>query len=128
MENAINGLFWLVGAMTVGVGLIAFIIWFGTVIKRVHRVARDYHDMAPNPDNYGTTNLFRKSEDRISETRKRLSLAERNSSNAIHRLGGHEQDYKHTKTAKAIKRDKKRKEIEEGCRNERDFRGGGDGM
>lgn len=117
-----------IGAVFVGSGLLALIIWFGIVIKRVHRVARDYHYSAPSPESWGEDNLFNKFIDSNSEIRKRLYVAERDSSNAKYRIDHHAKDYKHTKTAKKVALDKERKKIAEEDNHDRDIRGCGDGM
>ena len=117
-----------IGAVFVGSGLLALIIWLGVVIKRVHRVARDYHESAPSPDSWGTSNYFTKLQDGITETKKRLYLAERNSSNATYQIRHHAQDYKHTKTAKKVAIDKERKKAEQEYQHDADVRGCGDGM
>jgi hypothetical protein len=110
--NLVHGLLILVGAGTAGVGLIAFIIWVCTVIKRVHRVAKDYHETAPSPEVYGSSNYISRLQDGLTTTKNRLYIAERNGSNACLRIDHHVRDNKHTLTAKAVKRTQERKRIE----------------
>lgn len=122
--------FTLVGAAAVGAMVVTAIAWLCVQFKRVYRVARDYHEVAPKPEDvrpWGESNYFTRLQNGLTETKSRVYIAERNANNAIYRIGVHVKDYKHMKTAKAIKRDKERKAVEEGCRNKRDFRGG-DGM
>jgi len=113
MINLAYGLFMLVGALTVGVLAMLFLIWLGTVIKRVHRVSRDYHETAPTPELWGESNYFNCLQNGLTDTKGRLYIAERNGSNACYRIDVHVMDNKHTLTAKAIKRNKERKRLEE---------------
>ena len=97
-------------------------------IKKIHRVAKHYHMVAEDPDSFfGDRNHFARLQDKVLANEGRLYKTERDARNAGYQIDIHVRDNKHTKTAKAIKLAKERKKIEEGSRNEREFRGG-DGM
>ncbi len=93
-------------------------------IRNVIKVANDYED-AGEASRYQNTLLYLVTE--VKTLRERLYKAEREASNARYRIDSHVTDNKHTKTAKALKRDKERKQLEkeEGHRNAGSW---GDGM
>jgi hypothetical protein len=126
MEGLWNLLAFL-GAVVAGSSLICLVVWIGIWTQRLRRVVRDYHYSAPQPDGWGTSNLFQKFIDSNSEIRKRLYIAERNASNANFKIDMHVKDYKHTKTAKKVAIDKERKALEKERVHDDSVRGG-DGM
>jgi lipopolysaccharide export LptBFGC system permease protein LptF len=130
MEGLWNMLAFL-GAVVVGIGLFALILWIGAWSIRLRRVVRDYHETAPKPEDvrpWGESNLFQRIVNSSNETKNRLYVAERNASNAKYRIDSHVKDNKHTKTAKKIALDKERKKIAEEDNHDREIRGCGDGM
>ncbi len=116
-----------IGAALVGASLITLIVWLGIWFKRVCRVVRDYHNVAPNPEGWGDHNLLNKLIESNSEIRRRLYIVERDGRNACYRIGEHAKNYKHTKTAKKVAIDKERKQVEKEYQHDADVRGG-DGM
>ena len=85
-------------------------------IKRVHQVAKHYE--AVQSKVWYRKDWFQQYDEKIKECQSRLYRAETKASNAAFTIDHHIRDNKHTQTAKAIKRDKARKQAEE------DYRGG----
>ena len=99
-----------------------FLTWVYHEKVRQHIVAKHYQKAASK---LWRSDWFTKTDERIEELTRRLYVAERNASNASYRINKHITDNKHTKTAKAVKRDKAQKKAVEDA----DLRcGGGDGM
>jgi hypothetical protein len=120
----------LIGAAAVAAAGLTLLVYLCGVAAKIWRVAKHYHDVY-DPDEYWATNrnLFSKVKQENTEIKKRLYVAERDGRNACYRIGEHVKDNKHTKTAKAIKRDKDRKKIEEESKlTHSDLPGYGDGM
>lgn len=116
----------LIGAAAVGTGILILLVAIGKELKKIHRVAKHYHETAPISP-YGSNNLFKSFVHAHSEIRKRLYVAERDGRNACYRISEHAKDYKHTKTAKKVAIDKERKKREQEYQHDHDVRGG-DGM
>jgi hypothetical protein len=113
----------LVGACVLGAAVFTLAYFVGRGLRKIHRVANDYHALTSTDDAlWGDQNYLRKMSDAIDKDKERMYKAERDASNASHRIACHEFDYKHTRTVKKIAYDKKIKKLEK-------ERGGGtDGM
>ena len=94
------------------VSVLLGILFYAVVVElqRIHRVSKHYHDVAD--DYWREKNYFSKLGDKVVDSERRMYRAERDASNACFRIDSHVKDNKHTKTAKAIKRDKRRKDLE----------------
>jgi len=121
----------VMGAVFLGSCGVCLLVWFGIWFKRLCRVVHDYHVSAPTLEDmrpWGESNYFKRLQDGLTNTKNRLYIAERNSSNAVYRIGCHVKDNKHTLTPYAKKLKEEREEIAKDDNHDRDIRGCGDGM
>ena len=114
----------LVGAAALFALVITGLSMLAHGCRNVLKIARDYRD-ASEQSSYCNTMLHLVNE--VKLIRDRLYTAERDCSNARRDIRMHIQDYKHTKTARKVAIDKKRKQAEQEYRDENNYRGG-DGM